>query len=51
MSGREDQGADEVEATDVARRKAQELGVRLSSVKGTGYSGRVLVKDVKKAAG
>jgi pyruvate/2-oxoglutarate dehydrogenase complex dihydrolipoamide acyltransferase (E2) component len=50
-SGRDDEVADEVEATDAARRKAQELGVRLSGVKGTGSGGRVLVKDVKEATG
>jgi len=46
----EDEDDDEVEATDAARKKAQELGVRLSEVKGTGSGGRILVKDVKKAA-
>ena len=45
-SGEEDRG--EVDATDAARRKAYELGVKLSDVKGTGSGGRVLVKDVKK---
>lgn len=44
----EDDG--EVEATDAARRKADELGVKLSEVRGTGSGGRVLVKDVEKAA-
>lgn len=39
----------EVDATDAARRKAEELGVKLSLVKGTGSGGRVLVKDVEKA--
>jgi pyruvate/2-oxoglutarate dehydrogenase complex dihydrolipoamide acyltransferase (E2) component len=47
----EDEDADEVEATDAARRKAQELGVRLSEVRGTGSGGRILVKDVKRAVG
>lgn len=45
--GREDE---EAEATDAARRKAEELGVDLSGVKGTGSGGRILVKDVEKAA-
>ena len=44
----EDDG--EVNATDAARRKAGELGVNLSRVRGTGSGGRVLVKDVEKAA-
>ena len=44
----EDDG--EVNATDAARRKAEELGVKLSRVRGTGSGGRVLVKDVEKAA-
>lgn len=40
----------EVEATDAARRKAEDLGVDLSQVEGTGSGGRVLVRDVQKAA-
>jgi len=40
----------EVRATDAARRKAWEFGVRLSNVEGTGSGGRILVKDVEKAA-
>jgi pyruvate/2-oxoglutarate dehydrogenase complex dihydrolipoamide acyltransferase (E2) component len=44
----EDDG--KVEATDAARRKADELGVKLSEVKGTGSRGRILVRDVEKAA-
>ncbi|HLL56842.1 MAG TPA: E3 binding domain-containing protein, partial [Rubrobacteraceae bacterium] len=39
-----------VDATDAARRKADKLGVTLSQVRGTGASGRVLVKDVEEAA-
>jgi pyruvate/2-oxoglutarate dehydrogenase complex dihydrolipoamide acyltransferase (E2) component len=49
-----DQGAEdtaEVEATDAARRKAEELGVDLSQIEGTGAGGRVVVRDVQKAAG
>jgi hypothetical protein len=47
-----DDGGDaaEAEATDAARRKAQDLGVDLSTVEGTGAGGRILVKDVEKAA-
>ena len=46
-------GANEVgrrEATDAAERKAREMGVDLSGVGGTGSGGRILVRDVKKAA-
>ena len=41
---------EEVEATDAAARKAQELDVHLSSVDGTGQGGRITVGDVEKAA-
>ena len=41
---------DEPEATEAARKKAGELGVDLSSIDGTGSGGRVLVRDVTKAA-
>ena len=41
---------DEIEATDAARRKAEELNVDLSSVEGTGQGGRITVGDVEKAA-
>ncbi len=37
-------------ATEAARKKAEELGVDLSQIEGTGAGGRVLVKDVLKAA-
>ena len=37
-------------ATDAARRKADELGIDLSQVEGTGSGGRILLRDVKKAA-
>jgi pyruvate/2-oxoglutarate dehydrogenase complex dihydrolipoamide acyltransferase (E2) component len=50
----EDRGGEEdaeIRATDAARRKAEELGMDLSQIEGTGASGRVLVKDVQKAAG
>jgi pyruvate/2-oxoglutarate dehydrogenase complex dihydrolipoamide acyltransferase (E2) component len=45
--GRDEAG---VEVTEAARRKAEELDVDLSQLKGTGAGGRVLVKDVKEAA-
>jgi pyruvate/2-oxoglutarate dehydrogenase complex dihydrolipoamide acyltransferase (E2) component len=38
------------EVTEAAERRAKELGVDPSGVKGTGSSGRVLVKDVEAAA-
>lgn len=40
-----------VEATDAARRVAAELGMDLSGIQGTGSGGRVLLRDVRKAAG
>jgi large subunit ribosomal protein L20 len=39
-----------VHATEAAERKAQELGVDLSTVEGTGKDGRITVGDVDKAA-
>ncbi len=38
------------EVTEAAERRAKELGVDPSSVKGSGSSGRVLIKDVEAAA-
>lgn len=32
-----------VEATDAARRRASELGLKLSEVRGTGSGGRILI--------
>jgi pyruvate/2-oxoglutarate dehydrogenase complex dihydrolipoamide acyltransferase (E2) component len=49
--GGEDEDISEVRATNAAKRKARELDVQLSEVKGTGSGGRILVKDVEKAAG
>ncbi len=37
-------------ATEAARRKAEELGVDISTVEGTGQGGRVTVGDVDQAA-
>lgn len=51
---RSDDGATEEpaepEATEAARKKARDLGVDLSGVDGTGSGGRILVRDVTKAA-
>jgi large subunit ribosomal protein L20 len=41
----------EVEATDAAERKADELDVNLTEVEGSGSGGRVLVEDVEEAGG
>lgn len=43
--------AAEVEATNAARRKAEDLGVDLSRIQGSGAGGRILVRDVLEAAG
>ena len=40
----------EVRATPAAERKAEELGVDLSQVEGTGAGGRITPKDVTTAA-
>ena len=40
---------DDIEATEAAGRKAEELNVDLSSVEGTGQGGRITVGDVEKA--
>ena len=42
--------ATKVEATDAAERRAEELGVDLSTVEGSGAEGRVLVEDVEEEA-
>jgi pyruvate/2-oxoglutarate dehydrogenase complex dihydrolipoamide acyltransferase (E2) component len=44
---RDDKGP---EVTEAAQRRAEELGVDLADVKGTGSGGRVLLKDVEAAA-
>jgi len=40
----------EVDATDAARRQAQELGMDLTEIEGTGTDGRIIVSDVVEAA-
>jgi pyruvate/2-oxoglutarate dehydrogenase complex dihydrolipoamide acyltransferase (E2) component len=44
------QPTEKPDATDAARQKADELGVDLSKVEGTGPEGRITVKDVTSAA-
>ena len=41
---------DKVQATPAAERKAEDLGVDLSQIEGTGSGGRITVKDVTEAA-
>jgi pyruvate/2-oxoglutarate dehydrogenase complex dihydrolipoamide acyltransferase (E2) component len=41
---------EEPEATEAARQKADELGVDLSQVQGSGAGGRLTIKDVQSAA-
>jgi pyruvate/2-oxoglutarate dehydrogenase complex dihydrolipoamide acyltransferase (E2) component len=40
----------EPEATEAARNKARDLGVDLSSLEGTGSGGRIIVRDITRAA-
>lgn len=42
--------AEEPEATEAARKKARHLGVDLTQVNGSGSGGRILVRDVTRAA-
>jgi pyruvate/2-oxoglutarate dehydrogenase complex dihydrolipoamide acyltransferase (E2) component len=46
----DEEDAGEPEATEAARRKAENLGVDLSQVEGTGSGGRILIRDVQEAA-
>ena len=41
---------DKAQATPAAKRKAEDLGVDLSQIEGTGSGGRITVKDVTEAA-
>ena len=43
-------GDENAEATYAAARRAEKLGIDLSSAKGTGAGGRILVKDVEATA-
>jgi pyruvate/2-oxoglutarate dehydrogenase complex dihydrolipoamide acyltransferase (E2) component len=49
-SGEAGEHKDKVQATPAAERKAEELGVDLSQIGGTGSGGRITVKDVREAA-
>ncbi len=40
----------EADATEAARKRAGEVGVDLAGIQGTGSNGRILVRDVEKAA-
>jgi pyruvate/2-oxoglutarate dehydrogenase complex dihydrolipoamide acyltransferase (E2) component len=42
-------GEEELVVTEAAQRRAEELGIDLSDVEGSGSDGRVLVKDVEAA--
>ncbi len=46
----EPKGQEDVEATDAAERRADELDVDLESVEGSGAEGRVVIEDVEEAA-
>jgi pyruvate/2-oxoglutarate dehydrogenase complex dihydrolipoamide acyltransferase (E2) component len=40
------EGAEEPRVTNAAKRRAEEMGVDLSTIKGTGYGGLITIKDV-----
>lgn len=46
-----DEEAENIKATPTARRRAEELGVDLHEVEGTGAEGQITAGDVKKKAG
>jgi pyruvate/2-oxoglutarate dehydrogenase complex dihydrolipoamide acyltransferase (E2) component len=48
--GKAGEQKDKAQATPAAERKAEELGVDLSQIEGTGSRGRITVKDVTEAA-
>jgi pyruvate/2-oxoglutarate dehydrogenase complex dihydrolipoamide acyltransferase (E2) component len=50
QQGEQGGGEQEPNATQAARQKAEELGVDLSEVEGSGSEGRITVKDVQSAA-
>lgn len=47
-SSEQTESQQEVRATDAARRKAQELGVNLAAVEGTGADGQITIGDVRE---
>ena len=47
----DEESAGEIKATDAARSKAENLGVDLAQVEGTGSGGRIIARDVRRAAG
>ncbi|HEX5712740.1 MAG TPA: dihydrolipoamide acetyltransferase family protein [Solirubrobacterales bacterium] len=49
-TGHDSSGGDRVKASPVARRIAKEKGIDLSTITGSGPGGRIVKKDVKKAA-
>jgi pyruvate/2-oxoglutarate dehydrogenase complex dihydrolipoamide acyltransferase (E2) component len=49
-SGDAGEQKDKAQATPAAVRKAEDLGVDLSQIEGTGSGGRITVKDVREAA-
>jgi pyruvate/2-oxoglutarate dehydrogenase complex dihydrolipoamide acyltransferase (E2) component len=42
---------DQTDATSAARKRAEDLGIDLSGVEGTGARGRIVVRDVTRTAG
>ena len=46
----EEESDEETEATDAARSKAEDLGVDLTQIEGTGSGGRIIARDVQQAA-
>ncbi len=49
-SGEGGEQKDKAQATPAAARKAEDLGVDLAQIEGTGSGGRITVKDVTEAA-
>jgi e3 binding domain len=49
-AGGDSEESGEPEATKAARKRAEELGIDVSSLEGTGSGGRIVVRDVIKAA-